>query len=86
MVKAVLGLAGKFNARMKSQSGDELIVSTSERSSQLNAPVSINFKGKNLLIISLDVKLSTSADRREESEILFQFKRLTSTEGSSSVF
>lgn len=46
MLKAVLGLAGKFKARMKSQSGDDLIVSTSERSSQLNAPVSINFTGK----------------------------------------
>ena len=49
---------------MKSQSGDDLIVSTSERSSQLNAPVSINFNNKNIVIINLDVKLSTSADMR----------------------
>ena len=48
-------MAGKFNARMKSQSGDDLIVSTSERSSQLNAPVSINFNKKKG-ILSLDMK------------------------------
>ena len=48
-------ITGKFNARMKSQSGDDLIVSTSERSSQLNAPVSINFNKKKGFL-SLDMK------------------------------
>ena len=52
---AVQGLAGKSKARMKSQSGDDLIVSTSERSSQLNAPVSINFNKKKG-ILSSDMK------------------------------
>ena len=51
VLMAVLGQAGKFEARMKSQSGDDLIVSTSESSSQLNAPVSINFNKKIILII-----------------------------------
>ena len=82
-------MAGKFNARMKSQSGDDLIVSTSERSSQLNAPVSINFNKKNnfsFTRLMWDYPVLRTGWGGKISITYFSVKILWSNEGSSFVF
>ena len=76
VLMAVQDLAGKFNARMKSQSGDDLIVSTSERSSQLNAPVSINFNKKNYFYHQPGYEIIHFGGEEEWDKLQCQFPNL----------